>query len=411
MQLFDRELSVYSLQRWVSWLSALGSIVVAAINTSIHLVRYRASFPSVFLETSVAPLLALAVLFYITGVSPTPVLRGIQLTLFALAGLFSASSAEPGNVTSTLFLVFVLVMMNEYYRSRAKTLFFLVLTGAQFALIVYSIGRDRSIPVVFALNMMVFTMLVVFLFWLVLHRQSLIRKRHEDHLEEMVAERTVSLNEALAQRDVMIREIHHRIGNSLQLLSSYLNLQRGDMDDVVAQQALGDAERRAHAIAGVHATLYGQEHLVDLTLAEYVTVLLHGVSATTTLNVVVTPQVQPDLVVDIDFAIPFGLVLTELITHAIAQRHGDQGQLTVDVDISADADRLRVRLAYNAAGVVETETPEALAAKSTEIIDSLVRQKRGEIRRRINGGTEVIIEYPRSEIRSHQAILIPGPTR
>ena len=409
MQLFDKDLSTFSLQRWVGWLTAAGSFVIGLINAGIYLRILRFSLVAAVARPEVWVLILLAVLMYLTSVADSRALRVCQLLFFGVGALPTALDAEPGNVTSALFVVFILVLANEYLRPRSRNVLFYALPAAYFVLLAVSIPRE--VAVAFAANMVVFTMLVVAIFGLVLHRQSLIRKRHEDHLEEMVAERTVSLNEALAQRDVMIREIHHRIGNSLQLLSSYLNLQRGDMDDVVAQQALGDAERRAHAIAGVHATLYGQEHLVDLTLAEYVTELLHGVSATTTLNVVVTPQVQPDLVVDIDFAIPFGLVLTELITHAIAQRHGDQGQLTVDVDISADADRLRVRLAYNAAGVVETETPEALAAKSTEIIDSLVRQKRGEIRRRINGGTEVIIEYPRSEIRSHQAILIPGPTR
>ncbi len=222
----------------------------------------------------------------------------------------------------------------------------------------------------------------------------------ESMLERLVAERTSELQEALVQRDTMLQEIHHRVGNSLQLLSSFISLQQDEVEDE-QRQILKETELRVHAIADVHATLYSQHQLSHLPLAMYAGDLISDMQIAYRSEADITASISADIEAHIDFAISFGVILNELVTNAA--KHGgapaQRSRVEVELDDSGRILRLVVRdhgAGFDAAGGTGV---------GTEVVEQLVQQNKGEIVRRSDSGAVVVVSFP------HEAVVRDRPLR
>jgi two-component sensor histidine kinase len=78
-----------------------------------------------------------------------------------------------------------------------------------------------------------------------------------------------ALSEALAAKDVLLREVHHRVKNNLQTISSLLHMQAALLPDLAARQALRDAQRRVHSMALIHEQMYGDKDMDEVDFGEY----------------------------------------------------------------------------------------------------------------------------------------------
>jgi two-component sensor histidine kinase len=151
------------------------------------------------------------------------------------------------------------------------------------------------------------------------------------HLEELVEERTASLTKALAERDaliqrkdLLIREVDHRVKNSLQMVLSLLRIQAGKQADMRARQVLQTAGMRIQAIAQVHSLLYARNNAEAVRFDEYLEEICTFLGATLgvserrrALLVEAEPVELPP-----DYAIPLALITTELITNAFRHAFG-----------------------------------------------------------------------------------------
>jgi two-component sensor histidine kinase/PAS domain-containing protein len=127
---------------------------------------------------------------------------------------------------------------------------------------------------------------------------------------------------ALAEKEVLLKEIYHRVKNNLQVVSSLLNLQSRRVTDATARQLLGDSAGRVKSMALVHEQLYRTENLSSIGLPEYLRQLADNlVNVNRPLSTRVLLKVEVDeLLVGVESAIPLGLVVNELVTNAY--RHG-----------------------------------------------------------------------------------------
>ncbi|MDZ5455478.1 histidine kinase dimerization/phosphoacceptor domain -containing protein [Azohydromonas lata] len=131
---------------------------------------------------------------------------------------------------------------------------------------------------------------------------------------------------SLAEKEVLLQEVHHRVKNNLQVVSSLLQLQRRQLSDPAIQAAFSETESRVRAMALVHQRLYQQSTLSSLDFADYLrslgSQLLQSFGGERSVKVVY--QLQP-LKLPVGTAIPLGLIVTELITNALKyafDRHG-----------------------------------------------------------------------------------------
>jgi PAS domain S-box-containing protein len=151
---------------------------------------------------------------------------------------------------------------------------------------------------------------------------------------EVLRARTLALGAALREREVLLSEVHHRVKNNLQLVSSLLALQaRGAGAD--AQHALIEGQRRIDSIALVHEQLYGSRNLSAVNLARYAEALVpelcHASGAAERIELLLRLE---DVELHPERAVPCGLVLSELVTNALKHAFPGQrrGQLTVELE-------------------------------------------------------------------------------
>jgi two-component sensor histidine kinase len=158
-----------------------------------------------------------------------------------------------------------------------------------------------------------------------------------DELAENITSRDTLLNESLSEKDALMREIHHRVKNNLQIISSLLSMQQRALTDAPAKAALGDTRQRISALALIYRTLYQSENIRYADAREFLTELVGQLVASDSgRGPLVTSSVEADsLVVDPDKLAPLALWLVEAVTnaqkHAFAGRGGDlQVRFSVD---------------------------------------------------------------------------------
>ncbi|MDB5451664.1 MAG: signal transduction histidine kinase [Caulobacteraceae bacterium] len=199
---------------------------------------------------------------------------------------------------------------------------------------------------------------------------------------------------ALRDRELLLKEIHHRIKNSLLLTSSLIYLQARQFKDPAVRRAFEATQRRLSSIGLVHDALYSGDDLGEVDLSVYLNKLLYEAAAaygadarhvTMTIDVEAVPLV-PDQVT------PVGLILTEVLTNAFkyAFREGEDGTLSVCGRVVGD--EVEITVEDNGPGYEAVEGGAGLGAK---LIQSLTEQIGGTFAIETNGGSVFRLRFPK----------------
>jgi len=214
-------------------------------------------------------------------------------------------------------------------------------------------------------------------------------------LERRVAERTAELtaantqlNEALAQRDLLLREVYHRVKNNLQIIDGLLVMQSGGLKDPDAKRALSSLRGRVFALGLVHHQLMESEDLKTFDVAPFLrelsTNIVEGAAGQ---GVRLSVQAVP-LDVGLDFAVPLGLLVTELVSNSIKHAFPD-GKGAIEVVLRQGEDGV-VTLIVSDDGQGTTPFKPPKSPKATfgmSIINGLVAQMKGAISVTTDKGT------------------------
>ncbi|MFW6208610.1 MAG: histidine kinase dimerization/phosphoacceptor domain -containing protein, partial [Spirochaetota bacterium] len=200
------------------------------------------------------------------------------------------------------------------------------------------------------------------------------------HMAKQIAEREIQLKRNLHEKEVLVKEVHHRVKNNLQLVLSILNLKYTSIKDEAVKNALYDNIGRIYTISQVHEQLYSSDSLAEIDLSTYLPSLL---TYLLTLEKYISYQVLTDVQVEkvllnIDQAIPVGLIMFELISNSLQHSFSHDSSGRIRLVCQRDAENIRINIGDNGNSFDPKLFQEADSV-GFSIIHELIRQLRGSI--------------------------------
>jgi PAS domain S-box-containing protein len=211
------------------------------------------------------------------------------------------------------------------------------------------------------------------------------------------------LRDSLEEKEVMLREIHHRVKNNLQVIIALMGLQAESVTDKKTQDMLAELQARARVMSLVHEILYQSQNIARVNLTSYIKTLAANVMQTIGINFNTVLQVHADDVfVGIDTAIPCGLIINELVTNALKYAFPPALRTAVDtpgaceihIRICAEGPLISLSVSDNGIGLPEHfdwKRAKSLGLRLVNILSS--NQLRGTIDVSRDGGTSFSITF------------------
>lgn len=222
---------------------------------------------------------------------------------------------------------------------------------------------------------------------------------HKVGLTRALREERDRLSRSLAEKEVLLKEVHHRVKNNLQVIASLLRLQAGAFDNPDLSAALRDSQHRVESMAMIHEQLYESGDLREVDLAKNTRQLLanlfesYGVDPGRISGEVAIPlEGSPALVLGVDQAIPAGLILNELISNAL--KHAFPGGRRGSIRVEGERRHGTISLAVRDDGVGAPAKFDKGKSLGLEIVRILTRQLRGELDVERGAGTTFRVTFP-----------------
>ncbi len=198
-----------------------------------------------------------------------------------------------------------------------------------------------------------------------------------------------ALKSSLKEKEVLLKEIHHRVKNNLQIMSSLLNLQSRYVDDQKIRDIFRMSTDRIRTMALIHERLYRSENLSRISFAEYVGDLTHGLISTYTMGKGVHLNIDVEPVsLDIDTAIPLGLIINELVSNALKYAFTETVGGTIRVGLYTDGEHRTLVVSDTGVGFPEDLDFMNTPSLGMQLVVTLVEQLEGTIELKRNKGTE-----------------------
>jgi PAS domain S-box-containing protein len=210
------------------------------------------------------------------------------------------------------------------------------------------------------------------------------------------------VEESLSEKNSLLKELHHRVKNNLNVITSLLELQADQIentDDAIA--AFAKTRNRIFSMALVHEQLYHSERLNQIEMAPYIAKMAGDLQTqiTTESGTSITWNLQiDDLTLDINRAIPCGLILNETISNALKHAYPDheQGRISVQLEEQPDQEQYLLKISDNGVGMpadIQLEEPKTLGLL---IVNTLVHQLKGKWHIDSSDGTRITVRFPQS---------------
>ncbi len=247
-------------------------------------------------------------------------------------------------------------------------------------------------------------------------------QKSRDKLEQRVKERTIELAEtnkkllaeirarkqtqaeitvSLAEKEVLLKEIHHRVKNNLQIISSLLYLQSKNITDEETISMFTDSRNRVISMALIHENLYRSDNLALIDIREYLQNLTRELNTSYSQEgrmVTVSLDIEP-VPLSIDKAIPVGLIVNELISNAYKYAFSENSEsgngtneLQVILNVSEDRE-VTLSISDNGTGLPGNIDFRESPSLGLQLVNSLVNQLDGEINYIKNGGSKFEIHF------------------
>jgi PAS domain S-box-containing protein len=204
------------------------------------------------------------------------------------------------------------------------------------------------------------------------------------------------LEMSLRDKDVLLREVHHRVKNNLQVISSLLNLQVESYNDPQARGLLKESQQRIRSMALVHEKLYRSPHLSSIDFQDYLTTMTRDLVRSFGTVAVATRVTGDEIHLDIEKAIPAGLIVNELLTNALKHAfppHVRDASIEITVNRKDDTE-IVLTLHDNGIGIPADMKIDEVRTMGMTVIHGLTKQLDGTINLLAGPGTRFQLRFP-----------------
>ncbi len=201
----------------------------------------------------------------------------------------------------------------------------------------------------------------------------------------------------LREKEVLLKEVHHRVKNNLQIVSSIFNLQTAHVgEDKRILDLLRDSRDRIRSMSFIHESLYQNEDLSSVDLADYMDGLSRNLMMSYSLSGKVRLETDLQRVdLGLDQAIPCGLILNELISNALKHAFPDGREGTIRMSLKLDDRTVTISLRDDGKGTPEGFDPQRDANLGLELVHTLVDQLDGQLTMESDGGVAYLFTFER----------------
>ena len=211
---------------------------------------------------------------------------------------------------------------------------------------------------------------------------------------------TAALQARNAENELLLKEIHHRVKNNLQTISSLLSLQSESIQDPSAWDAVQESKNRVNSMALLHQKLYQGENLAAIEMRDYFetigkTILDSFGEKAEHLSLQVE---MPELELDVDTAVPIGLITNELVTNSIKHAFPGREKGKISIALSTDEnDMLQLHISDNGQANANEGVSKDGGGFGTLLVQLLTAQLGGQLEKSTEEGTAITIRFPRQE--------------
>jgi two-component sensor histidine kinase len=203
------------------------------------------------------------------------------------------------------------------------------------------------------------------------------------------------LKKSLNEKEMLLKEIHHRVKNNLMVISSLLNLQSRHIKDKAALDVFRESQNRADSMALIHERLYGSTDLKRIDFGDYISTLstqLFHTYVTDPRRIKLKLNVE-NLMVDINTTVPLGLILNELVTNSIKYAFPEGKSGEIKIEFNKKDDEFILIVSDNGVGFPKNIDFRETDSLGLQLVNNLTSQINGKVELNVKNGTEFTIKF------------------
>lgn len=218
-------------------------------------------------------------------------------------------------------------------------------------------------------------------------------------LQNEIAEHKIDeerIKSSLKEKEILLKEIHHRVKNNMQIISSMLGLQSGFIEDKILNDILRDSQNRIKSMALIHEKLYQSENMANINFNEYINSLVRNLYNSYTIDssrIKLITNID-DISFNIDMAIPLGLITNELISNSLKHAFPAPRSGVIEIEIKRiDTNNYELIVNDNGIGLPDGFNIEESKSLGLKLVSVLVEQINGNIIINSNNGASFTIHF------------------
>jgi PAS domain S-box-containing protein len=188
------------------------------------------------------------------------------------------------------------------------------------------------------------------------------------------------IQQSLKEKEILLQEVHHRVKNNLQIILSILNLQHAHITDKKTLDLVRDIRSRVKAMSFIHELLYQTDDFSSINFSEYISSITNNLIYSYTQNQTVSLKLNVgSIFLDLDSAIPCGLIINEIITNALKYAFTNQEKGEINVSLTQKNEFIQLTIADNGKGLPDNIDFRNTESLGMQLVVTLVQQLGGEI--------------------------------